>query len=109
MFGLVSGNQLERIPYLASPIATTSVTPETAILDADTATAKKSIERKKHPRIVNALKESIGATTIKKRILYLAVNFTIGKLLASTPVVEKQVTKAISKNEAVQFFLNVLS
>ncbi len=36
-------------PVPASPIATPSAAPETAMLDADTAMAKKSVERKKQP------------------------------------------------------------
>ncbi len=33
----------------SSPIAAPSAAPETAMLDADTATAKESVEKKKHP------------------------------------------------------------
>ncbi len=58
-------------PASAPPIVTPSTAPETAMLDADTTMAKKSIERKKYPRVVNVLKESVGATTIIKRILDL--------------------------------------
>ena len=36
-------------PVPSSPIATPSAPPETTMLDADTATAKKSVERRKHP------------------------------------------------------------
>ena len=38
---------------------------------------------------------------ITKRILDLGVNLTVGKLLASAPAVEKQLTKAITKDKAV--------
>ncbi len=93
----------------SSPIATPLAPLEIAMLDADTTTAKKSIERKKHPRVVNVLKESVGATTITKLILDLGVNLTVGKLLASVPAVEKQLTKAIFEDEAVQFRVNTLS
>ena len=55
------------------------------------------------------MKESVGVTTITKRILDLRVNFTVGELLASAPAVEKQPTKAISEDEAVQFRVNTLS
>ncbi len=36
-------------PVPSSPIATPSASPETTMLDADTATAKQSVERRKHP------------------------------------------------------------
>ena len=88
-------------PIPSSPIVTLSASSETAMLDADTATAKKSVERMKHPRVVNVLKESVGATNNKKRTLDPRVNFTVGELLASALAVEKQLTKAISENEAV--------
>ncbi len=91
------------------PKATPSAAPETAMLDANTATAKKSVERKKHPRVVNVLKELVGATNITKCILNLGVNFTVSKLLASASAVEKKLTKAISEDEVVQFRVNTLS
>ena len=74
---------------------------EIAIPDADMATTKKSVEKKRHSQVVNVLKESIGATTITKRISDLRVSLIVGELLASTPAVEKQLTKAISKDETV--------
>lgn len=48
----------------------------------------------------------MGATKITKHILGLDVNLTVGELLASAPVVEKQLTRAISEDEAVQFRVN---
>ena len=54
------------------------------------------------------MKESVRATTITKQILNLEVNFTVGELLASVSAVEKQLKKAIFKDEAVQFCLNTL-
>ena len=93
----------------ASAIPASSVAPETAMPDADNAsTTRKSVEKRKHPRVVNVLKESVGATTITKRILDLGVSLTVGELLASAPAVEKQLTKAISEDEAVQFRVNTL-
>ena len=85
-----------------------STTQEEAMPDAEGTTVKKTVKRKKHPRVVNVLKESVGATTITKRILDLGVNLTVGELLASAPAVEKQLTKAISEDEAVQFRVNTL-
>lgn len=76
--------------------------------DAEATELKRPVERKKHPRVVNILKESVGATTITKRILDLGVNLTVDELLASAPAVEKQLTKAISEDEAVQFRVNTL-
>ncbi len=52
------------------------------------------------------MKESVRATTITKRILDLEVNLTVGELLASALAVEKQLTKVISEDEAVQFRVN---
>lgn len=69
---------------------------------------KKIIERKKYIQIVNILKKFVGTTTITKRILHLRVNLTISELLALALVIEKQLTKAITKNEAVQFRVNIL-
>lgn len=51
--------------------------------------------------MVNILKELVGTTTIIKYILDLRVSLIIGKLLVSVPVIEKQLIKAISKDEAV--------
>lgn len=69
--------------------------------DAKTGKPKKTVKRKKHLRVVNILKKSVGAMTIIKRILDLRVNLTIGQLLASAPAVEKQLTKTITKDEVV--------
>ncbi|MCJ1347605.1 hypothetical protein MMC31_005833, partial [Peltigera leucophlebia] len=83
-----------------------SSTQEEVMPDVEGTTAKKPVERKKHPRVVNVLKESAGPTNITKRILDLGVSLTVGELLASAPAVEKQLTKAISEDEAVQFRVN---
>ncbi len=96
-------------PVPASTIGTPSAAPETAMLDVDTAMAKKSFKRKKHSRVINVLKESVWATRITKRILDLRVNFTAAELLASTPSVEKQLLKVIPEDEAHQFRVNTLS
>lgn len=71
--------------------------------DAETGKLKKTIKRKKHPRVVNILKESVGVTTITKRILDLEINLIVGKLLASAPAIKKQLIKAITEDEAGQF------
>ena len=84
-----------------APIPTPIAVPKEVMSNVEGSQVKKNIQRKKHPHIVNMLKQSIEATTITKYILDLGVNFTIGKLLVSAPHVEKQLTKAISKNEAV--------
>ncbi len=57
---------------------------------------------------MNILRESVVATTITKHILDLGVSLTVDKLLASVSAVEKQLTKAISENETVQFRVNTL-
>ena len=84
------------------PIPIERATPEETMTDVDSV-AKKGLERKRHPRVVNVLKELVGATTITKRILDLGVSLTVGELLVSAPAVEKQLTKAISEDETVQF------
>ena len=94
---------------LPGPTTTVPSTSQEAVMpDAEAIATKKTVERKRHPRVVNVLKESVGATTITKRILDLGVNLTVGELLASAPAVEKQLTKAISEDEAVQFRVNTL-
>lgn len=63
---------------------------------------KKSIKRKKYLCVVNIfMKKSIGATTIKKCILDLEINFIVGKLLVSVPGMKKQLIKTIFENEIV--------
>ena len=42
------------------------------------------------------------------QILDLGISLIVGKLLASIPVVEKKLTKAISEDEVVQFRVNIL-
>ena len=92
-----------------SAIPASWIAPETAIPDANNASTKrKSVEKKKHPRIVNIFKKSVGATTIIKPIQNLGVSLTIDELLASAPAVKKQLTKAISEDEAIQFRVNTL-
>ncbi len=89
-------------------VLTSNLSQEVAIPDAEAHKPKKTIGRKKHLRVVNMLKESISATTITKRILDLGVNLTIGELLASALVIEKQLTKAITEDETIQFQVNTL-
>ena len=97
---------------MPAPIQALASTPnlsqEAAMPDAEAGEPKKTVERKKHPRVVNLLKESVGTTTITPRILDLEVNLTVGELLASTLAIEKQLTKAITKNEVMQFRVNTL-
>lgn len=75
--------------------------------DVEVGERKKKL-KKKHLQIFNILKESVGATTITKHILDKRVNLTIGKLRASALVVEKQPIKAITEDEAVQFWIKTL-
>lgn len=69
---------------------------------------KKTVEKKEHLQVVNVLKEFIGDTNITKHILNLEVNFIVGELLVSALVVEKQLTKVITKDKTVQFWVNTL-
>ena len=93
---------------LPSPISGPFLSQEAAMPDLEVTDPKKQVERRKHVRVVNVLKESVGATIITKRILDLGVNLTVGELLASAPAVKKQLTKAISEDEAVKFQVNNL-
>ncbi len=97
---------------LPTPTPTSASTPnpsqEATMPDAKAGEPKKTVDRKKYLRVVNMLKESVGVITITKRILDLRVNLTIGELLASTPAVEKQLTKIITEDKAVQFRVNIL-
>ena len=92
-----------------APISIPLAVSEEVMPNVEKSQVKKNIERKKHLCVVNVLKESVGATTITKCILHLRVNLTIGKLLASAPVIEKQLIKAISEDETVQFQVHALS
>ncbi len=58
--------------------------------------------------MANVLKESVGVTKTTKRILDLDVSLTVSELLASASGVEKQLTKALSEDEVVQFRVNSL-
>lgn len=75
--------------------------PEKVMPNVEESQIRKNIKRKKYPYIVNVLKKFIGATIITKHILDLRINFTVSKLLTSALALEKQFTKAISKNKAV--------
>lgn len=69
--------------------------------NADTAKVKKNMQKKKYSWIIYILKKSIRITTITKQILNLKLSFTIGKLLASTLAMKKQLTENIFKDEAI--------
>lgn len=88
------------------PAPTPNFSQETAIQDVEASEPRRMVERKKYLEVVNMLKESVGATTITKRILDLGVNLTVGELLASAPAFKKQLTKTITKDEAIQFRVN---
>lgn len=61
------------------------------------------VEKKKHPWVMNVLKEFVSTITITKCILDLRMNLTIGELLSSTPSTKRQFTKAITKEKAIPF------
>ncbi len=88
---------------MPSSISGLVLSQEAALPDAEVTERKKQVERKKHSQVVNIMKESVGATTITKRIQDLGVNLTVSELSASAPAFQKQLTKAISEDEAVQF------
>ena len=94
---------------MPSPTTTVLFTFQKVVIpDAEVLIIKKTVERKRHPCVVNVLKESVVATTITKRILDLDVNLIVGDLLTSAPAIEKQLTKAISEDKTVQFQVNTL-
>lgn len=99
-FGSYKPAKKASIPPSPTPIE--RATPEETMTDVNSV-AKKGLERKKHPRVVNVLKELVGATTMTKRILDLGVSSTVEELLVSALAVEKQRTKAISEKKALQF------
>ena len=88
---------------MPAPISSLVLSQEAVMPDAEVTQPKKQVERKKNLQVVNFLKESVGATTITKRILDLEVNLMVAELLTSAPAVEKQLTKAISEDVAVKF------
>ena len=90
------------------PTETANPSQEAAMPDAEAGKPRKTVERNKHPQVVNVLKKSVRAMTITKCILDLRVNLTIVKLLASALAIEKQFTKAITKDKAMQFRVNTL-
>ena len=100
----------EPVQESSFPVPTSALVPsqEAAMPDAEATEPKKQVEKKKHPRVVNVLKESVGVTTITERILDLGVSLTVSESLASAPTVEKQPIEAISENETVQFRVNTL-
>lgn len=100
-FGKWDPVQVNLLPGLTTTVL--SMFQERVMPDVEAIATNKIIERKRHPCMVNILKVSIGATIITKRILDLGRNLMVDKLLASAPVVEKQLTKAIFENKTVQF------
>lgn len=71
------------------------------MLDREVGQLKKTVERKKYPQVVNALKEFVDITIIIKCILDLKMNLTIDELLALAPAVEKKLTKAIIEDKVI--------
>lgn len=92
----------------SAPILSQNLFQKVAMPDTEASEPKKTVERKKHPQVVNVLKKSVYITTITRCILDLGVNLTVGVLLASAPTIKKQLTKTATKNEAVQFWINTL-
>lgn len=69
---------------------------------------KKPLKKKKNHKDVSLLKELLRATEISKKILDLNVNLTVGELIVSTLLVEKNLIKALSLDEVVEFYVNAL-
>ena len=74
---------VKEAPIPISPTPIDISIPEEAIPDVKVS-IKKNLERKRHPRVVNVLKESVGVTTITKRILDLGINLMVRVVGLST-------------------------
>lgn len=96
------------LPLTSTLVSASRLCQKVGITDIEADEPRKIVERKKYWRVVNVLKESIRATTITKRILDLGVSLTGGEFLASGATIKKKLTKAITKDESVQFWFNTL-
>lgn len=76
--------------------------------DAEASKLTKIMKMRKYFKVVNILKEFVSPMTITKHIQHLRVILTISKLLVSAQAIEKQLTKAITKNKTIQFCINTL-
>lgn len=60
-------------------ISTSNLSKKATMPDTGASKLKKTVEKKKHPRVVNVLKDSMSDTNITKCILNLGVNFIVGE------------------------------
>lgn len=66
-----------------------------AILYVEPSKSQKTVKRNNHPRVINILKESVSIISITNRILDLEVDLTFDDLIASVPVIKKQLVNLI--------------
>lgn len=80
---------IKKSPIPTLLLATSSVAPKTVMPNVDMVQARRSVEKKIYPQVVNILKESIGVTTITNQILDLGISLTVDKLLMFALAIEK--------------------
>lgn len=73
---------------LPASILVSVTSQEIAISDTEAISTKKLVKRKKYLRVINVIKESVGATSITKHILDLRIYLTVDKLLTSVPAIK---------------------
>ncbi len=86
----------------ATPNTVTLIALDKTISGMEGNAANETFERKKQPKVINVLTETVSDSTIQKWTLDLSLYLTLGKLPASTSTVEKLLTKTISEDKAVQ-------
>lgn len=82
-------------------ISISNLSQKAAMPNIEANELQMTVEKKKHPQVINILKKSVGATTITKNILDLEINLIIDKLIASALLVEKQLRKTITEDNGV--------
>lgn len=93
---------------ISAPTSTLNLPQKVTVPNIEASEPKRIVEKRKHSRIINLIKKSVGAITIIKGIINLGLNLTISELLTLSPVVEKQFTNAITEDKVMQFWVNTL-
>lgn len=93
---------------IPSSISTLHLFLETGMSDVEASKLRKTVKKKKHPQVMTGFKESVGATTITKRVLDLKISLTVARCIASALAIDKDLNKIITGGEAVQFWFNNL-
>ncbi len=69
---------------------------------------KKDGKQKSYPKVVNVLKGSVSTINITKQILNIGVNFIDEEYLDLALKVEKEFTKAMSKDEDIRLMVSTI-